>query len=239
MTRGVQDMARTVKDPSERRDEFLDTAVELFKDKGYYNTSVEDIVDRMCVAKGLFYYYFRTKEDLVEAIVNRLWEGAVSDYEAIMARDDLNALEKLFLYSSLRGQVKVEQTYLMDLYIREPASPLVQGMMEKGVEVLVPILGAIFEQGVEEGTFNTEYPYKAAEFLIRGATALLDLDTGDPEAIKQAYLMTLDLWERVLGAEKGSFIVFFQQSADLMDRFAEQAAHFKQEDESTNVKGDD
>ncbi len=232
-------MARTVKDPQERRIEFLDTSVELFNEKGYYNTSVEDICERMGVAKGLFYYYFKTKEDLVEAIVDRLWEGAVTDYEVIMARDDLSALGKLFLYSSLRGQIKVEQTYLVDLYIKEPTSPLVQRMMEKGVEMLVPILGAIFEQGVEEGTFNTQYPYKMAEFLIRGATALLDLDTGDPEAIKQAYLMTLDLWERVLGAERGSFMVFFEQSADLMDRFAEQAAHFKQESESSNVKGDD
>ncbi len=235
----MQDMARTVKKPSERRDEFLDTAVELFNEKGYYNTSVDDIVDRMGVAKGLFYYYFKTKEELVEAIVNRIWESAEPDYEAIMARDDLTALEKLFLYSHVRGQIKVEQTYLMDLYIREPESPLVLRMMEKGVEMLVPILGGIFEQGVKEGTFDTEYPYKAAEFLIRGATALLDLDTGDPEAIKQAYLMTLDLWERVLGAEKGSFLVFFQQSSDLIDRFAEQAAQFKSEKDRSNVKGDD
>jgi AcrR family transcriptional regulator len=232
-------MARTVKKPSERRDEFLDTAVELFNEKGYYNTSVDDIVDRMGVAKGLFYYYFKTKEDLVEAIVNRLWESAVTDYEAIMARDDLNALDKLFLYSHVRGQIKVEQTYLMDLYIKEPDSPLVQRMMEKGVEMLVPILGAIFEQGVEEGVFDTQYPQRAAEFLIRGATALLDLDTGDPEAIKEAYLMTLDLWERVLGAEKGSFIVYYQQNMELIERFAEQAAHFKEDKESADVKGDD
>jgi AcrR family transcriptional regulator len=232
-------MARTVKKRSERRDEFLDTAVELFNEKGYYNTSVDDIVDRMDVAKGLFYYYFKTKEDLVEAIVNRLWESAVTDYEAIMARDDLSALEKLFLYSHVRGQIKVEQTYLMDLYLKEPESPLVQRMMEKGVEVLVPILGAIFEQGVEEGVFDTEYPYQAAEFLIRGAQALLNFDTGDADAIMKGYLMALDLWERILGAERGSFMVFFEENKDLIEQFSEQAARFKQEHDKQNVKGDD
>jgi AcrR family transcriptional regulator len=232
-------MARTVKKRSERRDEFLDTAVELFNEKGYYNTSVDDIVDRMGVAKGLFYYYFKTKEELVEAIVNRLWESAVTDYDAIMARDDLTALEKLFLYSHVRGQIKVEQTYLMDLYLKEPESPLVQRMMEKGVEMLVPILGAIFEQGVKEGTFDTEYPYQAAEFLIRGAQALLSFDTGDPDAIMKGYLMALDLWERVLGAERGSFMVFFEENRDLIDQFAEQAARFKEEHERSSVKGDD
>ncbi|NIU47890.1 MAG: TetR family transcriptional regulator, partial [Thermoplasmata archaeon] len=156
-----------MKDPKERRIEFLDTSVELFNEKGYYNTSVEDICDRMGVAKGLFYYYFKTKEDLVEAIVDRLWEGAVTDYHAIMARDDLSALEKLFLYSHVRGQIKVEQRYLMDLYLKEPESPLVLRMMERGVEELVPILGGIISQGVEEGIFDTEYPNQAAEFLVR------------------------------------------------------------------------
>lgn len=231
-------MARTVKTREERRDEFLDTAVELFNEKGYYNTSVEDIVDRMGVAKGLFYYYFKTKEDLVEAIVNRLWDGAVTDYHAIMARDDLSALEKLFLYSNVRGQIKVEQRYLMDLYLREPDSPLVQRMMEKGVEMLVPILGDIIAQGVEEGTFDTGYPHQAAEFLIRGATALMNFDTGDPDAIMKGYLMALDLWERVLGAERGSFIVFFEQNKDLIDQFAEQAAQAKEGKEISTRKGD-
>ena len=232
-------MARTVKKPAERRDEFLDTAVELFNENGYYSTSVDDIVERMGVAKGLFYYYFKSKEELVEAIVNRLWDSAVTDYEAIMERDDLSALEKLFLYSHVRGQIKVEQSYLMDLYIREPDSPLVQRMMEKGVEMLVPILGGIIAQGVEEGSFDTTYPELAAEFLIRGATALMNFDTGDPEAIMKGYLVALDLWERVLGAERGSFMVFFEQNRELIDKFAEQAERFKEEKAKADEQGDD
>ena len=227
-------MARTVKKPSERREEFLDTAEQLFKGKGYYATSVEDIVDRMEVAKGLFYYYFDSKEDLVTAIIDRLWEGAVTDYQAIIERDDLTALEKLFLYSHARGRIKAEQTYIMDLYLREPNSPLVRGMMERGVEVLVPILGDIISQGVDEGSFDTGYPHKAAEFLVRGAAALLDLDSGDPDAIMKGYLMALDLWERVLGAERGSFMVFFEENRDLIDRFAEQAARGKDGKERTS-----
>jgi len=223
-------MARNVKDPKERRDEFVETAQELFREKGYYNTSVEDIVERMGVAKGLFYYYFGSKEDLVEAIADRLWEGAVDDYRTIMEREDLSAMQKLLLYSNVRGQVKVRQTYLLDLWVHERHSPLVQRLTEKGVEMLVPILGEIISQGVEEGSFDTGYPFEAAEFLIRGATTLLNLDTGDPEQVMRGFRLSLDLWERVLGAERGSFLVMVEQNRDLMEEFARQAQHFKEKD---------
>jgi AcrR family transcriptional regulator len=232
-------MARKTKDPDERRVEFLDTAQELFKEKGFYATSVDDIVERMGVAKGLFYYYFKTKEELVEQIVDRLWADAVHDYEEIRDRKDLNALEKLFLYSQVRGEVKVQQTYLMDLYINEPYSPLVLKMTERGTEVLVPILGDIIAQGVEEGFFDTEYPLEAAEFLVRGATALLKLDTGDPEQVMRAFVMSLDLWERVLGAERGTFMALVEEHRERMAEFARQADHFKKENGKEIVKGGD
>jgi AcrR family transcriptional regulator len=231
-------MTRTVKDPEERREEFLNTAESLFKEKGYYATSVDDIVDRMGVAKGLFYYYFKTKEELVEAVVDRLWEDAIMDYERIMAMEDLTAVQKLFLYSNVRGRVKAEQIYLMDLYVNEPSSLLVQRMTEKGVEVLRPILGAIIEQGVSEGSFDTGYPYEAAEFLIRGAQALLNIDTGDQDSVMRGFLMTLDIWERVLGAERGSFMVLFDDNKDLMVKFARQSAQFKGMHSSNDVNGD-
>lgn len=220
-------MPRTVKRPEDRREEFLDTAEALFKEKGYYATSVEDIVDRMGVAKGLFYYYFTSKEALVEAVVDRLWEGAGEDYAAIGARDDLTATQKLLLYSTVRGQVKVQQTYLMDIYVNERESLLVQRMTERGVEVLVPILGEIISQGVAEGSFDTEYPYEAAEFLVRGAMALLRLDMADPEAAMRGFHITVDLWERVVGAERGSILAHMDENRALIEEFARQADRFK------------
>ena len=51
-------MARTVKDKEERRLEFIETAQRLFIENGYYATSIDDIVNEMGVAKGLFYHYF-------------------------------------------------------------------------------------------------------------------------------------------------------------------------------------
>lgn len=232
-------MARTVKRPEERRVEFLLTAQKLFIDGGYYATSVDDIVRDMGVAKGLFYYYFRSKEDLVSQMVDHLWEGAEKDYIAIKDRDDLNALEKLMLYSTLRGQVKLQQTYLVELVVKEPHSPLVQKLRDRGYQVLTPILGQIISQGVEEGFFDTEFPLEAADFLIRGAEGLISIDLGDPDAVIRAFRISLDMWERVLGAEKGAFMKLLGEHEELMRKFAWAADRVVETDDIAKIEGDD
>ena len=232
-------MARTVKKPEERRVEFLLSAQKLFIEHGYYNTSVDDICKEMGVAKGLFYYYFKTKEDLVSQMVDHLWEDAVDDFLVIRDREDLNALEKLMLYSKVRGEAKLQQTYLVELVVKEPHSPLVQQLREKGIEVLAPILGEIIAGGVEEGFFDTEYPEEAAEFLIRGAEGQIRADLGDADALIRTYRMTLDTWERVLGAEKGTFMNIMAEHEDDIRKFAVAAERIDNSGDITQDGGDD
>ena len=64
-------MARQVKDYDDRYQEFLDVGERLFYTKGYDQTSIQEIIDAVGVAKGLFYYYFRAKGDLLDAIIER------------------------------------------------------------------------------------------------------------------------------------------------------------------------
>lgn len=232
-------MARTVKDPEERRVEFLLSAQKLFIENGYYNTSVDDIVKEMGVAKGLFYYYFKSKEDLVSQLVDHLWDGAIDDYLRIRDMEGMNALEKLILYSQVRGEVKLQQTYLVELVVKEPNSPLVREMKERGFEILTPILGEIISQGVEEGFFDTEYPHEAAGFLVHGAEGLIGTDLSDPEVVIRAYAISLDLWERVLGAKKGTFMGLMAEHEENLRKFAEAADRIDTSDDVMQEKGDD
>ncbi|GIO30333.1 MULTISPECIES: TetR/AcrR family transcriptional regulator [Paenibacillus] len=55
-------MPRITKNPKERRNEILNAAMELFNTKGFEQTSVSDIVKKIGVAQGTFYYYFQSKE---------------------------------------------------------------------------------------------------------------------------------------------------------------------------------
>lgn len=56
------------KDSEERKDEFINVAEKLFKENGIVDTTVNSIVKDMNVAKGLFYYYFNSKDDIINAI---------------------------------------------------------------------------------------------------------------------------------------------------------------------------
>lgn len=60
---------RVVKKPEERKAEMVAAASKLFAQQGFVRTSVAEIVTAVDVAKGLFYYYFTTKDDMVKAVV--------------------------------------------------------------------------------------------------------------------------------------------------------------------------
>ena len=60
---------RVVKKPEERKAEMVAAAAKLFAQQGFVRTSVSEIVSAVDVAKGLFYYYFTTKDDMVKAVV--------------------------------------------------------------------------------------------------------------------------------------------------------------------------
>ena len=65
-------MTRIVKAPDERRSELIATAQQLFYTTGYERTSVNDIVKAVGVAQGTFYYYFDSKQAILEALVAEL-----------------------------------------------------------------------------------------------------------------------------------------------------------------------
>ncbi|MDF2532153.1 MAG: TetR family transcriptional regulator [Clostridia bacterium] len=62
---------RITKEYDERRNEILDTAEKLFHAKGYEKCTVNDILKEISIAKGTFYHYFRSKEEVLDAIVSR------------------------------------------------------------------------------------------------------------------------------------------------------------------------
>ena len=64
-------MARPAQDPQIRINEILDAAETLFYERGYQPTMISDIVRKIGVAQGTFYYYFTSKEEIVVALINR------------------------------------------------------------------------------------------------------------------------------------------------------------------------
>lgn len=69
---------RIVKEAAERKNEILDAAAVLFASKGFDNTSTNDILDAVGIARGTLYHHFKSKEDVMDALIERQTQRLLS-----------------------------------------------------------------------------------------------------------------------------------------------------------------
>ena len=88
-------MARN-KHPEETVNLILDVALRLFMEKGYEHTSIQDIIDHLGgLSKGAIYHHFKSKEDILTAVTERMMAESNQMLTVIRDRSDLNGKEKL------------------------------------------------------------------------------------------------------------------------------------------------
>ena len=63
---------RVVKEYDERKNEILDASEKLFLEKGYVQCTIKDILKAVDIARGTFYYYFESKEEVLDAVISGL-----------------------------------------------------------------------------------------------------------------------------------------------------------------------
>ena len=88
-------MARIIKDTQVRMAEILDATEELFYTNGYHETAIRDIVKSIGVAQGTFYYYFKSKEEILEALINRQISKFLFELEKVVSADGMTPPRKL------------------------------------------------------------------------------------------------------------------------------------------------
>ncbi|MCK4251013.1 TetR/AcrR family transcriptional regulator, partial [candidate division WOR-3 bacterium] len=86
-------MTRQVKKPEIRKNEIIDAARKFFFQKGYEQTSIQDIIDDLSIAKGTFYHYFKSKLDLLDQLIDRTTSEMSASIKPILNMD-MNAIEK-------------------------------------------------------------------------------------------------------------------------------------------------
>lgn len=196
---------RTIKDPVERRNEILDTAEMLFITKGYSKTTVNDILQEIGIAKGTFYYYFKSKEEVMDAMIGRVTEKYVSRAKEIAALPGLSVNEKIIrIFMADRPDEKKAQM-IEQLHEVENAQ-LHQKSNVETILQLTPVLTDLLEQGIKEGSYHTPFPREVVEFLLVSSQFLFDdgIFKWKPEEQKQKALAFIWVFETLLGAEKGS-----------------------------------
>ena len=111
-------MGRISKGYDERLKELLDAAQKLFFQRGYAQVSVRDIIDEVGIAKGTFYHYFKSKEDLLNQLVDRFTLEAAARARVVVEDDTLDALEKLNRLIATFRDAKVENKDLVKMLMK-------------------------------------------------------------------------------------------------------------------------
>jgi AcrR family transcriptional regulator len=163
-------MARTKLTPEARRTQILDVALRLFETRGFAETSVDEIVRAAGVAKGTFYYYYQTKQDVLGALASRIVAELAKEYCEVADDPSLTPLEKLAAIFAMQPQP--QSAGVIGNIHRPENRELHDRNNVEIVKVLGPIVASVVEQGCAQGAFEVEEPLATAQFVLAGSLFL-------------------------------------------------------------------
>lgn len=215
-------MPRTV-DPAVhavRRDVFIDVATGLIQTKGYEQMSIQDVLEGANASRGAFYHYFDSKASLVEAVVDRMVETALLAIQPILDDPDLSATERLRRIFGGIAAWKADQRDLilavLDIWLSDDNAIVREQLRRRQAVALRGLLQTIVDQGIREGTFQTDDPDEVAGVLVtlfQGAGETVSqqfLARGTPGADAAGVIRRMGAYraafERILAAPPGSLV---------------------------------
>lgn len=205
---------RIVKAPDVRRAEILQAAKRLFARKGYAGTSVADIVAEAQIAKGTFYYYFKTKSDVLESLAGQMVDEMVEN-AALLAQDpESGVVEKLCRIITGQNRIKDDGEDVVAGLHQSANKELHDRIAIETVLKLGPVFADIIEQGNNENIFHVDDPLSTMQFILAGADFLFGENTFSwtLEEKMARFEAMLTLIERALGATPGTVVPALRNS---------------------------
>lgn len=192
--------------PTNRRDEILKVARNLFLTKDYDKTTMVDIMDALEIAKGTIYHYFKSKEALFEAVIEDIVEENIKHMRTLVKNAQKNALEKIQLLVNA-GNISQENEKIIEQLHKPANDALHSRLLAATLMKQAPLYAEIIQQGCDEGIFKTEVPLECAEFILSAIQFLTDMGIypWTEEDLKRRMQAFPILIEQLLQAPPGSF----------------------------------
>jgi AcrR family transcriptional regulator len=158
-------LARPVKkQPEQWKREIIEAAKELFLTKGYEDTSITDIMAAAGGAKGMFYRFFQSKEEVMYALGEQMF-SLNNPFEAVKNRSDLNGLQKIRAMLALdRADEEREELSTQAISILKDPH-ILAAAVESNRRILTPLWFELIEEGRRDGSIRTEYARELSELL--------------------------------------------------------------------------
>lgn len=198
---------RVTKEYDERKNEILDAAENLFHIKGYEKCTINDIIKNVGIAKGTFYYYFKSKEEVLDSVVERYTNIAISRAKEVEEKDYIRLEEKLMnAFMAMQIKEKVSQDLFVQLHKSENAL-LHQKTLNLMVNSMAPFLAKIVEEGNQKEVWSCKYPLEYMEIFLVASLTLTDeaIFKMNSKSQMNILIVLVSILEKMLNVQEDSF----------------------------------
>lgn len=182
-------MARN-KHPEETVNRIIDVAFRLFMEKGYEHTPIQDIIDKLGgLSKGAIYHHFKSKEDILVAVIDRMTAESNRILADIRDRADLSGMEKLraIFRESINRPVQDDIFTVAPDFCNNPK--LLFDLLHDTIDHAAPeYILPIIRQGIKDGSIETDYPEQLAELILLAANVWMNpmiFDSSEEESYRK------------------------------------------------------
>lgn len=190
-----------------KQNQILDALQALLRAKNIQNISVSEIAQAAGIGKGSIYYYFPSKDSILDALVERNYEKPLETAKNLARQTEVSPFTRMAMIfqacrnssSAFRAQETPGADVKEDAFIR-------QKYMKHLISEMKPVLTEIIQQGIAQGQIRFDHPAALAEIVLIVLTVKLDnaLAPSDPRETEETILGLISLLEKGTENPEGS-----------------------------------
>ena len=179
-----------------RKKELLDLARKLFIEKGYDNVSIDEIIKKAKMAKGTFYYYFKSKDELLDVVINDMIERKIESAKEYV--DAEIPVEKKFI--EIITSLSNDDTGLIKALSQDGNAKMHVKYSEQIIVAATSLLKKVVNEGNKKAIFHCNHVEERIRMILILGSKLFE----DQNYTENDIDVFIDIVEKTLGAKKGT-----------------------------------
>lgn len=190
-------------------DKILDALQQLLEEKKIQSISVSEIAQKAGIGKGSIYYYFPSKDAILDALIQRNYEKPLQTAKNLAIQTDISPFARMaIIFQACRNSSAAfvnNQRDTVASTVQEQAF-IRQKYINHLISELKPVLTEIIKQAIENGEVNFEYPAALAEIVLVVLAVKLDNSfiPSTPEESEETIKGLISLLEKGTGIPSGT-----------------------------------
>ncbi len=171
----------------ERRSQIIEAAMAVFSKKGFHEARMDDIVDEAGLSKGALYWYFKSKDEIIQSILDRMFEVELGVINQVAASegssiDQLRRLIELVIadVTRLKRFLPILYEFIALAFRHKTVQAVMKGYLRSYTQALIPLL----QKGMDQGELRRTDPQEAALAIAAMVEGTILLWVYDPETVQ-------------------------------------------------------